>query len=103
MLFNEDNLEACRLIRRYLLSSVHQDTIVEEAADQARDHGHDVIATWLEVCRSLIGVQTCPSLKFSFCLQSSVGFTPLHFACDARDVEVCATGYSCGISEHIYF
>jgi len=61
-----DNLEACRLIRRYLLSSVHQDTIVEEAADQARDHGHDVIATWLE---------------------SSLGFTPLHFACDARDVE----------------
>ena len=47
-----DNLEACRLIRRYLLNSVHQNTIVEEAADQARDHGHDIIGTWLEVSRS---------------------------------------------------
>ena len=59
VVFNLDNLEACRLIRRYLLSSVHQDTIVEEAADQARDHGHDVIATWLEVCCCRGGVQIC--------------------------------------------
>ena len=52
------------MIRRYLLSSVHQDTIVEEAADQARDHGHDVIATWLEVCCCWSGVQACLSLMF---------------------------------------
>ena len=64
VVFNLDNLEACRLIRRCLMSSVHQDTIVEEAADQARDHGHDVIATWLEVCCCWGGVQTCLSLMF---------------------------------------
>ena len=29
------------------------------------------------------------------CLQSSLGFTPLHFACDARDVEVCDLVSSC--------
>ena len=84
-----DNLEACRLIRRYLLGCIHQNSIVEEAAEQARDHGHDVIATWLEVRRSSRGWFSLSMSHALICLQSSLGFTPLHFACDARDMEVC--------------
>merc|ERR1719174_3504776 len=55
---------ACRLLRRYLPEGDAHVAIVEKAAETARECGHGFIEAWL---------------------RGSLGFTPLHFACDARD------------------